>query len=275
MTARVAVIDSGFGMVNYADAMSRLRPDLELVLARDPDNMPYGLLSPDRIAEVVVAQAAACARHGVDAIVVACNTGSMYALEAARARFEPDVPVIGVVPAIRPAGATGAPFAVWATAAATVSDYQTDLIETFAATGLAHRIPCYGLAEAIDSGDRELVRSAIDDAASRSPAEIESVVLGCTHYGLVRAEIVAALRRRTGRDVRVFDSPEPVARQTLRRLGVKPGGPAALGALVAVIESGRPGTLPPQLAGYPAGKRLLDRLIYTRAADCDLAERKS
>lgn len=256
---RVAVIDSGFGMVNYADALSRLRPDAELVLARDPDNMPYGLLSPERISECIVALAGAAARYDVDAIVVACNTGSMYALEAARARFEPAVPVIGVVPAIRPAGSTDRPFAVWATAAATVSDYQTSLIDAFADPALAHRIPCYGLAEAIDSGDLDRVAAAISAAAAATPADVESVVLGCTHYGLVREQIVSALRERTGREPAVFDSPEPVARQVLRRLGVEPGGPAELGAVVGVLESGRPGVLPPELAAYPAGRALLAR----------------
>ncbi|MET9328737.1 aspartate/glutamate racemase family protein [Tsukamurella sp. NPDC003166] len=256
---RVAVIDSGFGMVNYADALSRVRPDTELVLARDPDNMPYGLLEPARISECVVAMAGAAARYDVDAIIVACNTGSMYALEAARARFEPAIPVVGVVPAIRPAGSTGRPFAVWATAAATVSDYQTSLIDAFADPALAHRIPCYGLAEAIDSGEPSRVAAAITAAAAATPADIESVVLGCTHYGLVREPIVAALRERTGRDVAVFDSPEPVARQTLRRLGAEPGGPSELGDVVAVLESGRVGTLPAALAAYPAGRLLLER----------------
>lgn len=256
---RVAVIDSGFGMVNYADALSRVRPDTELVLARDPDNMPYGLLEPARIAECVVAMAAAAAKFEVDAIIVACNTGSMYALEAARARFEPAVPVVGVVPAIRPAGSTGRPFAVWATAAATVSDYQTSLIDAFADPALAHRIPCYGLAEAIDSGDPDRVAVAIAEAAAATPAYIESVVLGCTHYGLVREPIVAALRERTGREVAVFDSPDPVARQTLRRIGIEPGGPSELGDVVAVLESGRPGALPAVLGAYPAGRALLER----------------
>lgn len=148
---------------------------------------------------------------------------------------------------------------MWATAAATVSDYQTSLIDKFSDPVLAHRIPCYGLAEAIDSGDAGRVAAAIADAAARTPAEIESVVLGCTHYGLVREPIVAALRGRTGREVAVFDSPEPVARQTLRRLGIKPGGPSELGAVVAVLESGRPGSLPAALAAYPAGRLLLER----------------
>ncbi|GAB3133948.1 aspartate/glutamate racemase family protein [Tsukamurella serpentis] len=263
---RVAVIDSGFGMVNYADALSRVRPDVELVLARDPDHMPYGLLAPEQISDCVVAMAGAAARYGVDAIIVACNTGSMYALEAARARFEPGIPVIGVVPAIRPAGLTGRPFAVWATAAATVSEYQSSLIDAFSDPALAHRIPCYGLAEAIDSGDPGRVGEAIAAATAATPPEIESVVLGCTHYGLVTEHIVRALRARTGREVAVFDSPEPVARQTLRRLGVSPGGPAELGDVVAVLESGRPGRLPEALAAYPAGRLLLDR--------CDPVEKK-
>lgn len=265
-------------MVDYAYALTRIRPDVELILARDPDFMPYGLLEPAQIAERIVSVASACARHDPDAIVIACNTGSMYALESARARFEPDTPIVGVVPAIRPAGATGRPFAVWATAAATVSDYQTGLISRFASPDRAHRIACYGLAEAIDSGDPGLVDAAIARAALATPVDIESVVLGCTHYGLVADRIVAALTERTGRRPAVFDSPEPVARQVLRRLDIPPGGSGPDGAVVAVVESGRPGVLPERLGIYPAGRELLNRCRPgLRAAlrnDRDPAEKK-
>jgi len=52
--ARVAFIDSGIGLLGYADALRSLRPDLELVLALDPDHMPYGPRPHDEVRELVV-----------------------------------------------------------------------------------------------------------------------------------------------------------------------------------------------------------------------------
>ena len=122
-TRRVAFVDSGLGLVGYADALHSLRPDLGLVLSLDPDNMPYGPRTPERREATHPRLGARDAALEPDAIVVACNTASVHGLEALRAELEPDIPVIGTVPAIRPAAATGGPVAVWATAATTSSDY--------------------------------------------------------------------------------------------------------------------------------------------------------
>jgi glutamate racemase len=86
----------------------------------------------------------------IDAIVVPCNTASVTTLDALRAMFEPDVPVVGTVPAVKPAAAAGEPFAVWATAATTASVYQARLIDIFASGQPVERVACRGLAEAVE-----------------------------------------------------------------------------------------------------------------------------
>jgi glutamate racemase len=253
---RVAFVDSGVGLLCYADALATLRPDLGLVLSLDPDNMPYGPRTPADVRRLILASARAAMDYEPDAVVVACNTASVHGLEALRAELEPGVPVIGTVPAIRPAAATGGPVAVWATAATTSSDYLRGLVDAFASDIDTHAVAALGLAEAIESGDEDAVRRCITYAAGQTPADVRALVLGCTHYGLVVDRIVAAL----GQGVTVFDSPVAVARQTLRRLGLEPAPHAPVAGVEVVLRSGRPtigrGGLPTSWAAYPAGERL-------------------
>jgi glutamate racemase len=252
-TRRVAFVDSGLGLLGYADALHALRPDLGLVLSLDPDNMPYGPRTPAEVQRLILASARATLPHEPAAIVVACNTASVHGLGALRAELEPAVPVIGTVPAIRPAAAGGGPVAVWATAATTSSDYLRGLVDAFAADVETYAVAALGLAEAIESGDPDAVDACIAYAASQTPAGVRSLVLGCTHYGLVVDRIVAAL----GDGVTIHDSPVAVARQTLRRLGLEPAPDAPEAGVEAVLLSGRPGALPASWGAYPAGERLL------------------
>src|SRR4051794_27256649 len=135
---RIALVDSGLGLLPAAAALGRLRPEVELVLSLDPDGMPWGPRSAQDIAARALAGAQAAEELRPDVIVLACNTASVGALAALREVFEPGVPVVGTVPAVKPAAAAGEPVAVWATVATTGSAYQRDLIATFAG-GLAVR----------------------------------------------------------------------------------------------------------------------------------------
>ncbi len=248
--ARVAFVDSGVGLLGYADALHTLRPDLELVLALDPDNMPYGPRPPDEVRELILASARHAAQYAPDAIVVACNTASVHGLEALRAEFEPDVPIIGTVPAIRPAASTGGPVAIWSTAATTASEYLRGLIDAFAADIETHPVAALGLAEAIEAADLEEIDRAIASAVAATPPDTIALVLGCTHYGLVTDRIADALAA-AGTEVTVFDSPVAVARQTLRRIGLQPDEDAERGAAPpTILLSGRLGAFDARLAVY-------------------------
>lgn len=271
---RIGFLDSGLGLVGFADALLAREPSADLVLAMDPRNMPYGALTEQQLTEVVLRSGRALAQWEPDAIVVACNTASVHTLGDLRAELEPRTPVIGTVPAIKPAAATNRPFAVWATDATTASDYQRRLIDAFAADLPVTRVAASGLAEAIEVGSPARIEAAIAEAAASTPLDVASVVLGCTHYGLVADRIRNALARRGIHEVTLFDSPDAVAAQTLRRVRtaestteptLDPTVEADLnaardsGRILATYLSGESGRLPSVLNEYPAGRRLLER----------------
>lgn len=264
---RVALVDSGFGLIRYAAALRELAPDVALVLAMDPDHMPWGPRSPEQVRRLVLESARATLPYRPDAVVIACNTATVHGLDAVRAELEPHVPVIGTVPAIRPAAAAGGPIAVWATAATTGSDYLRGLVDAFAADVETYPVTAHGLAEAIESADLDLVDACVAAAVARTPAGVRALVLGCTHYGLIADRIGAAV----GLDVAIFDSPVAVARQTLRRIEgsrdtPSAGHPAdwteqtssdAGSPPLVVLLSGRPGWLPAVLEAYSAAAGLI------------------
>ncbi|MEU8896535.1 aspartate/glutamate racemase family protein [Nocardia sp. NPDC048505] len=246
----VALIDSGLGLLPTAAWLRKLRPEIDLLLQTDPEGAPWGPKPEAWVVERVVDAARNSLRHGAQVIVLPCNTASVTALEHVRAEVGPEIPVVGTVPAIKPAAAACASVAVWATAATTASKYQANLIAQFAGDARVVGVACHGLADAIDRGDLAAAKESIARAAEQSPADLEGVVLGCTHYPLVVDEIIAALPA----GVRLFDSAEAVAAQTIRRLDglrLAPGSGA-----VTVLNSGRPGVLPSSAANFEPGRLL-------------------
>jgi glutamate racemase len=299
---RIALINSGLGLLAAAAAVHRLRPDADLVLAMDPDGMPWGPRTPGDIAQRSLAAARATAAFGPDVIVFACNTGTVHAIGALRAEFEPGIPIVGTVPAIKPAAAFSESVAIWATVATTASAYQRQLIADFAGPAQVTAVACPGLADAVDAGDEAGTRAAVAAAAARTPPRCGAVVLGCTEYELAARDIAAALPEAT-----LFGSAAAVAAQALRRAAAggssaplagmpTPAGAAAAGpdgsatprpgttyragaggsavpdpagpgrtGTVRVILSGRRADLPAAALRYPEG-RLLARLAGSRRA---------
>ncbi len=257
---RIALINSGLGLLAPAAALHRLRPDADLVLAPDPDGMPWGPRTPEDIAERALLCARASMKYQPDILVMACNTGSVHALEAMRAEFEPDVPVIGTVPAIKPAAAAHQKVAIWATVATTASDYQRGLIAEFGGSADVTAVACPGLADAVDAGDSTATAMAIATAACQTPAGCEAVVLGCTEYELVTEQIGQAVTGAV-----TFGSAVAVAAQALRRIPAAVGGASgpADGQLgtVCVLLSGRPSGLPHAALRYPEGRLLAPRVV--------------
>ncbi|MDT0268795.1 aspartate/glutamate racemase family protein [Streptomyces sp. DSM 44915] len=255
---RIALLDSGIGLLAAAAELRRLRPDADLVLSGDPAHMPWGPLEPARITDRALACARAALAERPDALIVACNTATVHALPALRAALEPAVPVIGTVPAIKPAAAGGGPFAVWATPATTGSDYQRRLLAEFAGGAPATEVPCHGLAAAVEAADAAAVSAAIKAAIELTPPETTSAVLGCTHYELVADEIGRQLTALTGRRVALHGSAPAVAAQALRRIGAAPAPSAPPTGGLTVLANGRRVPLPEPARRYAAGRALLD-----------------
>ncbi|MEU8530015.1 MULTISPECIES: glutamate racemase [Streptomyces] len=258
---KIALMDSGTGLLAAAAAVRRLRPDADLVLSCDPDGMPWGPRTPDDIAERALAVARAAAAHEPDALIVACNTASVHALPTVRAALEPRIPVIGTVPAIKPAAASGGPVAIWATPATTGSPYQRGLISEFAAGVEVTEVPCPGLADAVETADAAAVGRAVAAAAALTPDDVRAVVLGCTHYELV-ADLIRAAVRPAGRTpaglppLVLHGSAGAVAAQALRRVGAEPAPERAFTGGLTVLQSGRVSDLPEAALAYPEGRLL-------------------
>ncbi|MFG2227607.1 glutamate racemase [Streptomyces sp. NPDC048644] len=253
---KIALMDSGAGLLAAAAAVRRLRPDADLVISCDPDGMPWGPRTPDDVTAHALAVARSAAAHRPDALIVACNTASVHALPALRAELEPAIPVIGTVPAIKPAAAGGGPVAIWATPATTGSPYQRDLIARFADGLDVTGVPCPGLADAVEQADAAAVSAAVAAAAARTPRDVRAVVLGCTHYELVAEEIRDALQQPGAPALVLHGSADAVAAQALRRIGAEPAPAAAPTGGLRVLLSGRPGELPDVALAYPEGRLL-------------------
>ncbi|MFE7275251.1 glutamate racemase [Streptomyces sp. NPDC057623] len=260
---KIALMDSGIGLLAATAAVRRLRPDADLVLSLDPDGMPWGPRTPEDLTRRAVAVADAAAAHRPDALIIGCNTATVHALPALRARLEPGIPVIGTVPAIKPAAAGGGPVAIWATPATTGSPYQRGLIEDFADGVTVTEVPCFGLAEAVEHADRTAIEAAVAAAAVLTPDDVTTVVLGCTHYELVAERIRAAVQRPGFPPLVLHGSAGAVVAQALRRLGEQPAPSAEANGTITVLLSGREGTLPEPALAYEEG-RLLEAISSAR-----------
>jgi glutamate racemase len=279
---RIALINSGLGLLAAAAHLHRLVPGTDLVLSMDPDGMPWGARTPADIAQRSLTCARAAAAYEPDVLVFACNTGSVHALGALRAEFEPAIPVVGTVPAIKPAAVASDLIAIWATAATTGSAYQRQLMSEFAASAQVAEVACPGLADAIHAGDDAATRAAVSSAAARTPAGCGGIVLGCTEYELAADLIGDALPGAA-----LFGSAAAVAAQALRRVAAADGaghGPGTAFAHSAprgfrsaqssqardhasaerdpgtgrlyVLLSGRPAGMPAAALCYPEGRLL-------------------
>lgn len=219
---RVLVFDSGVGGLTVAEELRALAPGLGLHYAADSGFFPYGDKSDDALRQRLPKVAEAlCDAVQPDVFVIACNTASTLALEEVRARL--DIPVIGTVPAIKPAASltqTGT-VGLLATPGTIGRAYTAKLVEDFARH---HRVIMHGsielvkLAEAHARGEDvplEAFRAAqapLFDAEGGD--QIDTVVLACTHFPLVRGQLMASAPRAMS----YVDSGMAIARQTVRKL---------------------------------------------------------
>jgi len=251
VAVKIGLVDSGIGLLAAAAAVRRMRPDVDLVLAADPAGMPWG----PRGADDVTRRAMECARHAVryrpDALIVACNTASVHALTALREAYEPGLPVIGTVPAVKPAAAAHRSVAIWATPATTGSAYQRGLIAEFGNGAAITEVGCPGLADAVQSADAAAVAAAVKAAAARTPRDVGAIVLGCTHYELVADAITAAVPGAA-----LYGSADAVATQALRRIGAGQEEPGGRRGTLDVVLDGRGCELPEEALAYAEGAAL-------------------
>ena len=220
---KVLVFDSGMGGLTVAREIMALAPHLNVDYAADSGFFPYGDKSDEALRERLPQVARALVEAAApDVFVIACNTASTLALDAVRAAI--GIPVVGTVPAIKPAGArseTGV-IGLLATPGTVRRAYTAKLIADFASHA---RVLMHGSVELVHLAERQAAGEAVAlDAfrAAQAPLfaqpggdQIDTVVLACTHFPLIRGELAATVPH----PVTFIDSGEAIARQTLRVLG--------------------------------------------------------
>ena len=214
-SAPLGVFDSGLGGLTVVRALRGVLPEEHIVYLGDTARVPYGTKGPD----TVVKYASACARHlvgrGVKAIVIACNTVSAVAPE--QLRIDLDLPVLGVIePGARAAVAaskTGR-IGVLATAGTIASGAYTRAV-----TNLSTRAEVIGQAAPllVPLAEEGWVDGEVPTLAVRryleplAKANVDVVVLGCTHYPLLRAVIEREVHALIGPHAVVVDSASTMA----------------------------------------------------------------
>ncbi len=213
----VLIFDSGVGGLSVQQEIQLLLPDINVVYLFDNEAYPYGELEPSelinrtsRLVSQMVEQ-----RH-IDIVVIACNTASTIVLPTLRAELT--IPVVGVVPAVKPASQLSTQaLAIIATPATVKREYTHDLIRDFA---IDKDVKLLGSTRLVEIAEEKLRGIAVDlseleDILSPLIGKVDTAVLGCTHFPLIRREIGRVLGDR----VKLVDSGEAIARRVKELLG--------------------------------------------------------
>ncbi len=219
MSANVLIFDSGVGGLSIVSEIRQLLPGLPLQYLMDSAAFPYGTKADDFLIQRILSVCTSAVRElNPDILVVACNTASTLALPALRQQLQR--PVVGVVPAIKVAAglSSSGQIGLLATPATVNRPYTDDLIREFAPHCEVRRF-----------GSRELVQWAEDFIATGTeatglqahlhnwlyqPHPLSHVVLGCTHFPLLKPQL-----QQLFPDIGWVDSGAAIARRVATLLG--------------------------------------------------------
>jgi glutamate racemase len=223
-SAPIGVFDSGVGGLSVLRHIRAQLPHEHLLYVADAGYAPYGDKPEELVAQRSLSIAAFLVERGAKALVVACNTATVGAIKALRAAY-PTMPIVGVEPGLKPAAAASASRKVGVLATYVTLHGAKFLAlreQVTAATGVQFLLqPCVGLVDQIELGD--LGSSEIATLLTRYITPLlaqgaDTIVLGCTHYPLVRATIERIIADATDQPVALIDTGDAVARQLARLL---------------------------------------------------------
>ena len=224
----IGVLDSGLGGISVLRELVKLMPGEDFIYYGDSANAPYGTRTPEEVIDLTKkdvefllergAKAIVEPTSSTSAIVVACNTATSVAIKELRAAYEEVLPVIGIEPALKPAvkAKEHSKVVVMATPMTLSQTKFNSMMHIYEDDANIIKMPCPGLVEYIESGvlDGPVLDAYLEKQfAPYDKAEIDAVVLGCTHYPLISEVIQKHLP-----GVFVYDGGFGTAKQTKRRL---------------------------------------------------------
>jgi glutamate racemase len=252
LMARIGIFDSGVGGLTVQRAVLEALPGIDTLYLGDTARVPYGTKSAETVTQYSLRNARFLASLGIDLLVVACNTASAVALPAVRDELK--LPVLGVVePGARTAvrvSHTGRIGVIGTQGTVRSGAYQA-AIRALRPDALVVAQPCPLFVPLAEEGwtdpDDPIVRGVVHRyLAPLADAGIDAIVLGCTHYPLLKAAIAQELP-----GIALVDSAEAIAAEVRERFG---GGPARGGTHRFFVTD-----LPERFA--PVAERFLGRPV--------------
>lgn len=210
----IGVYDSGFGGLSVWREIHRRLPEESLLYLGDGKNCPYGGRSRDEITAFAREAVGRLVAEGVKMVVVGCNTATTAAVDRLRAEW-PDIPIVGLEPAVKPAclSSKSRRIAVLATAHSLQSDMFLRTAQRYAADVEVLKVEGRGFVELVEASEEDtpkaerLVREVIEPLLDKG---VDRIVLGCTHYPFLVPQIERVI---AGSDIEIVDSGEAVARR--------------------------------------------------------------
>ena len=214
----IGIFDSGIGGLSVLRAIRDQLPNEAIIYFGDQAHIPYGPRSMEQIRNFSETITKFLLEQNAKIIVVACNTASAAALKHLREKF-PHVQFVGMEPAVKPAAehTQTDKVGVLATPATFQGALYASVVERFANGVELYQDTCNGLVQQIEQGnlEGEETRKILEDALlPMLDKNIDTVVLGCTHYPFV----IPVIKRIVGEKLRVIDPAPAVARQVIRLL---------------------------------------------------------
>ena len=215
MNNYIGVFDSGIGGFTILEKLKEILPKEKFLYYADRDNVPYGNKTDEELLEITSGIVEGLKKYGCKMIVIACNTATTRCMKKLKEKYQ-DMLFVGVVPAIK---------------VACDNDFKNTLVMATPATIEAERtlqlvkenkkkdqniylVACEGLAPAIEKGDFKTIDKILNNVAKDyQDKNIDAVVLGCTHYPLIKEEILAKMP-----NVQLIDGSLGVANEVKRQL---------------------------------------------------------
>lgn len=216
--AAIGIFDSGVGGLSVLRAIRTQLPHHPVIYLADQGHVPYGTRTKEEVRSFAEAITRFLLDRGARVIVVACNAASAASLYYLRETF-PDVPFVGMEPAVKPAAAEtrSGVIGVLATPVTFQGELFASVVERFAVGKTVLTDTCPGLVHQIETGqlDAPRTREILEQALRPMLAQgMDTVVMGCTHYPFA----IPVIRQIVGPEVKVIDPAPAVARQTERVL---------------------------------------------------------
>ncbi|MBD7915583.1 glutamate racemase [Clostridium sp. Sa3CUN1] len=217
----IGFFDSGVGGLSVLREALKVMPNEDYIYFGDSKNAPYGMKSAKEVRDLTFKAVEFLLNKGVKGIAIACNTATSAAVAELRTVY-PDLPLVGIEPALKPAVELNneGDILIMATAMTLKEEKFKRLMERYKERASIIPVPCPGLVEFIEEGKfqgEEIEDYLLNKINTYKKGKIAAIVLGCTHYPFIKKTLVKIV----GEDVDIIDGGLGTAKELKRRLNEK------------------------------------------------------